>query len=141
MTSTTNVKGIFDVNEFIEKRIAEIRELIGNRVEEELHKKLVELGWTPPAQPLTPAAQSVDPWRPMDTAPEDGTDVLLLIADPENPLQDANPSVTIGTFGVEGGPEEDPTWTFAGWCWVHDHYVRGVGTPIGWLPRPSTPNT
>ena len=68
MTSTTNVKGIFDVNEFIEKRIAEIRELIGNRVEEELHKKLVELGWTPPAAqsdgdalPPLPAAQPMVP--------------------------------------------------------------------------------
>ena len=73
---------------------------------------------------------------PMNSAPKDGTSVLLLIDGGEHPLSDDNPSVTIGSYGVAGGPEEDPTWTFAGWCWHQDCYCRGSGVPIGWLPLP-----
>jgi len=73
-------------------------------------------------------------WQPMETAPLDGRSVLLLIENPEHPLEDTNPCATIGSYGVMGGPEEDPTWTFAGWSWTHDCYVKGTGTPIGWMP-------
>lgn len=73
-------------------------------------------------------------WQPMGTAPKDGDSVLLLIEGGEHPLQDENPSVSIGAFGVHGGPEEDPTWDFAGWSWQQDCYCRGTGTPIGWMP-------
>jgi len=75
-------------------------------------------------------------WRPIETAPLDCADVLLLIDDPENPLQDARRSVSIGAYGVHGGPDRDPTWCFAGWDWCRDEYVRGGGVPIGWMPLP-----
>jgi hypothetical protein len=79
-------------------------------------------------------AAIADAWRPMDTAPKDGTCVRLLIEGGEHPLQDDDPSVSLGSFGVEGGPVDDPTWHFAGWSWHQDCYCRGTGTPIGWLP-------
>lgn len=75
-------------------------------------------------------------WLPIETAPLDGTSVLLLIKDAEHPLQDSNTSVSIGSYGVNGGLEEDPEWCFAGWCWCHDHYVRGEGVPTHWMPLP-----
>ncbi|MBX3605328.1 MAG: hypothetical protein KF788_08655 [Piscinibacter sp.] len=97
----------------------------------DIHRRLDE----PADTSVTPPPA---PWRPMKTAPNDGTAVLLLIVDGEHPLQDENPSVSIGSFGVEGGPESDPTWHFAGWSWHHDCYCRGAGEPRGWLPLPST---
>jgi hypothetical protein len=75
-------------------------------------------------------------WLPMDSAPQDGTSVLLRIDGGEHALQDDAVSVSIGSFGVEGGPAHDPTWNFAGWCWTQDCYCRGTGTPTGWLPLP-----
>lgn len=77
-------------------------------------------------------------WRPIETAPLDGTDVLLLIECPENPLHNDSPSVSIGAYGVDGGRERDPTWCFAGWDWCQDKYVRGGGNPTHWMPLPST---
>ena len=76
-------------------------------------------------------------WRPMATAPTDGACVLLLIDNPDHPLEDENPAISLGSYGVFGGPEEDPHWCFAGWDWSFDSYRRGEGTPIGWMPLPS----
>lgn len=90
-----------------------------------------------PSRLLARKVQNMNSWLPMSTAPLNGDAVLLLIEDGEHPLQDESPSVTIGSYGVEGGPEEDPTWNFAGWSWHHDCYCRGSGTPIGWMPLPT----
>lgn len=79
-------------------------------------------------------------WQPIETAPKDGTSVLLLIGDADHALHDDTYAVSIGSYGVEGGPEYDPTWNFAGWCWTHDHYTRGEGTPTHWMPLPLPPN-
>jgi hypothetical protein len=76
-------------------------------------------------------------WRPMETAPTDGSAVLLRIDGGEHPLEDEATSVSIGSFGVQGGAEEDPTWTFAGWSWHQDCYCRGSGAPTGWMPLPA----
>ncbi|HCZ48394.1 MAG TPA: hypothetical protein DCZ11_05265 [Gammaproteobacteria bacterium] len=78
-------------------------------------------------------------WRPIETAPLNGDDVLLLIEQPENPLHNASRSVSIGAYGVDGGRENDPTWCFAGWDWCADKYVRGGGTPTHWMPLPPPP--
>jgi len=79
---------------------------------------------------------SLDAWLPIATAPRDGTSILLLIEGGELPLQDDSLSVSIGAYGVHGGPEEDPTWDFAGWSWHQDCYCRGDGKPAGWMPLP-----
>lgn len=84
-------------------------------------------------KPVKPEQEPVA-WLPMGSAPKDGTSVRLLVESEDCPMQDASPSITIGAFGVHGGPDADPTWDFAGWSWSHDCYVRGTGTPIGWLP-------
>ena len=34
----------------------------------------------------------------------------------------------------EVGEDERVGWQFAGWCWTHDHFTEGRGTPVGWLP-------
>jgi len=85
-------------------------------------------------------------WQPIETAPKDGTLVLLLIkddgSDELNPLEDELESRTIGSYGVHGGPEEDPEWTFAGWDWDFDSFEDGRGIPIAWaplLPLPQPP--
>jgi len=62
--------------------------------------------------------------------------LLLLIEGGDLPLQDDTLWTSIGSYGVEGGPEDDPTWNFAGWSWQQDCYTRGDGTVIGWLPLP-----
>lgn len=78
-------------------------------------------------------------WQPMEFAPLDGTTVLLLIQDSEYPLTDDSVSVSLGAYGTKGGPEYDPTWSFAGWDWEQDVFREGGGTPIGWMPQPEVP--
>lgn len=81
-------------------------------------------------------------WRPMETAPKDGTIVRLLVDysddDACHPLEDATITHTIG------GCTDDHTglsegWKFAGWSWEHDCFCEGRGKPIGWLPFAPVP--
>ena len=76
-------------------------------------------------------------WRPIETAPKDGSSVLLLVEDSDYPLEDERATATIGAYGTEGGTEFDQTWNFAGWDWCQDRYVRVNGTPTHWMPLPS----
>lgn len=78
--------------------------------------------------------------RPMGTAPKNGTMIRLLVDYTEGggPLEDEQIAWTIGFNGfADHGIDE---WKFAGWCWTHDHFSQGSGTPVGWLPwsNPST---
>lgn len=76
-------------------------------------------------------------WRPMDTAPRDGTMIRLLVNFTEHATEDSpDPSPTIGANNVDNDGEDE--WLFAGWCWTHDHFTEGKGTPIGWLPMLDT---
>lgn len=94
-------------------------------------------GW--PVYPLyaAPPAQAVTLMpRPMTTAPRDGTMVRLLVQFKENATEDtADPAWTIGACNDDNvGEDERVGWKFAGWCWTHDHFTEGKGTPVGWLP-------
>lgn len=82
----------------------------------------------------TPPAQDVrEHWRPMETAPRDSTMLRLLVEFSEHATEDSpDPSPTIGFNSFDDNGEED--WKFAGWCWCHDHFTQGEGTPVGWLP-------
>lgn len=85
---------------------------------------------------LRPAATGF----PMEVAPKDGRMLRLLVeynpdGDDAAPLDDDHwnePGWTIGfnTLGDTG----DDEWHIAGWCWSHDHFTEGKGTPIAWLP-------
>jgi len=74
--------------------------------------------------------------RAMETTPRDGTMVRLLVQFEENATEDtAEPAWTIGACNDDNvGEDERIGWQFAGWCWTHDHFTEGKGTPVGWLP-------
>lgn len=87
-------------------------------------------------EPATPVV-----WRPMETAPTDGTMVRLLVdyTDGDHPLEDAEQAWTIGgNTDSNVGPGEGEGWKFAGWCWTQDCFTEGRGKPIGWLPFHAT---
>lgn len=66
-------------------------------------------------------------WLSMDTAPKDGPMLRLLVKFSEHATEDAEVAVTIGSWTGD-------KWSFAGWCWTHDHFTDGEGEPLGWLP-------
>lgn len=72
------------------------------------------------------------PFNDMATAPRDGTMLLLKVRFTENSTEDAEVAVTIGANNLDH--DEIDEWKFAGWCWTHDCFTEGKGTPIGWLP-------
>lgn len=73
---------------------------------------------------------------PMDTAPRNGTMVRLLVQFDDHATEDTDGAAwTIGANSYEENGED--LWQFAGWCWTHDHFTEGKGTPIGWLPMVS----
>jgi hypothetical protein len=79
------------------------------------------------------AQEDHDPgWRDMATAPTDGTMVRLLVEFEEHSTEDAEQAPTIGANNFDNDGED--VWRFAGWCWSHDHFTEGKGTPVGWLP-------
>ncbi|WP_312914451.1 hypothetical protein [Stenotrophomonas sp.] len=85
----------------------------------------------------TPAAPGIDlAPRQMATAPRDGTMVRLLVQFDDHATEDTEgPAWTIGACNDDNvGDDEHVGWQFAGWCWDHDHFTEGKGTPVGWLP-------
>lgn len=74
--------------------------------------------------------------RPMATAPRDGTMLRLLVQFDDHATEDTEgPAWTIGACNDDNvNRDERVDWQFAGWCWDHDHFTEGKGTPVGWLP-------
>ena len=80
-------------------------------------------------------------WLPIDTAPNDGTLILLLCIDPEGsigqsamPTEDGELWRTIGNAAPDN--DDGIEWQMAGWCSSHDHFTEGRGQPTHWLPLP-----
>lgn len=97
-----------------------------------LQKLLVSLK-AQPKQAKAAGSKAVEPTPlPMLCAPRCGEMLRLLVKFTEHPIEDEKESWTIGSnsFDADGVDE----WQFAGWCWSHDHFTEGKGTPIGWLP-------
>ncbi len=90
-------------------------------------------GWIP-LYAAPPAAQAVDlEPLPIDTAPRDGSMVRLLVEFTDHATEDKDgPAWTIGANSLDNTGED--LWQFAGWCWEHDHFTEGKGTPVSWLP-------
>lgn len=88
---------------------------------------------------LDPQLPSVP--RPMHTAPRDGTVVRLLVQFEEHLIEDTDePAWTIGACNDDLVQEDERIgWQVAGWCWEHDHFTEGKGTPVGWLPMLDIP--
>lgn len=79
------------------------------------------------------AQQQPTAWRPMETAPRDGTLLRLLVDFDDHPTDDsAGHAPTIGANNFDNTGED--AWQLAGWCWTHDYFTEGKGTPVGWLP-------
>ena len=76
-------------------------------------------------------------WQPIETAPKDGSLLLLLTSGSDNLVEDAIHSRTIGHNSFEHTEVDE--WQMAGWCWSHDHYTDGRGTPTHWQPLPPAP--
>ncbi|GKS96917.1 hypothetical protein [Acidovorax sp. SUPP2825] len=73
-------------------------------------------------------------WRPMETAPKDGTLLRLLVEFEHHATEDGEgPQPTIGSNTWDNHHDFDE-WQFAGWDWCQDRYTQGVGKPVGWLP-------
>lgn len=71
--------------------------------------------------------------RPMESAPRDGSMLRLLVQFTDHATQDTDGAAwTIGANKHDHDGED--LWQFAGWCWTHDHFTEGKGTPVGWLP-------
>ncbi|WP_458068694.1 hypothetical protein [Rhodanobacter sp. BL-MT-08] len=71
--------------------------------------------------------------RPIESAPRDGRMLQLLVQFDEHATDDTlGPAWTIGSNSFDENGEDN--WQFAGWCWDHDHFTEGKGTPVGWAP-------
>lgn len=80
---------------------------------------------------LTDLAPLPAPWLPIDQAPRDGTPLILAVIQDDDAngiedTQDYTRTVGFNEFDDNG----DDTWQFVGWCWSHDHYIDGSGTPV-----------
>lgn len=82
------------------------------------------------------SAQKDDGRQPMETAPKDNSLVWLLVdysdEDADHALADATQAWTIGFNSFADSGEDE--WKFAGWCWSHDHFTQGRGSPVAWRP-------
>lgn len=100
-------------------------------------------GWEPGASSDDEEAPAPEQWRPMETAPADGTIVRLLVdysgEDACHPLEDAPITHTIGG-NTDGHTGLSEGWKFAGWSWEQDCFCEGRGKPIGWLPFAPVPH-
>lgn len=76
--------------------------------------------------------------HPIETAPRDGSYVILLVDysdDPDgNPLYDDCPGVLLPTIGCNNFENDgEDEWKLCGWDWSHDCFTEGRGTPKYWI--------
>ncbi|MCC3679189.1 hypothetical protein LLE81_00060 [Staphylococcus epidermidis] len=79
-----------------------------------------------------------DSWRPMESAPKDGTLLRLLVEFDDCAIDDGEgPFATVGQNFLDTTGED--AWQFVGWDWEQDVFVDGIGRPVGWMPMLAAP--
>lgn len=84
------------------------------------------------------------PWNTMESAPKDGTLIILLCSGGAFNTEDDHTWRSIGAWQEDDSKEEDGSWQIAGWCWTHDHFTQAAPLDdaedepelLGWLPLP-----
>ena len=75
-------------------------------------------------------------WLGMDTAPRDGTWILLRCVGGDFPTTEDSEWATIGFCDADNN--ESNEWHMAGWDWCHDRVCAGDGEPVAWAPMAET---
>lgn len=123
-----------DVREFLREWISSALEDDDHDFANQLEVLLGPIYTAPPAAEQQ-GAQEADAggWRDMDSAPKDATMLRLLVEFEDHATEyGEGPAATIGFNALEN--DQIDRWQFAGWCWTHDRFTNGVGTPIRWRP-------
>lgn len=84
----------------------------------------------------------IEPYRPMDTAPKDGTMLRLFCRfdgdSSTGAFEDADEGWTIGTNNMANTGED--VWDIVGWDWMQDTFRQAhTAQPLGWLPFHADP--
>jgi len=75
-------------------------------------------------------------WQPIETAPKDGTWVLLFVP-AEIPDEDRGRHICAGQWSDQlNGRTAPPRWMFA---WFDGGYYGYAGPPTHWMPLPEPP--
>jgi len=101
-----------------------------------------------PTAPL-PAAEEVDPWRPIETAPKDGTEIILGRAEGEEAAAVSTPGYWqegyedgVDYMGCDSGFVDSHHQVFAGGrSFGSEKYRYAPNQPTHWMPLPSAPTT
>lgn len=73
-----------------------------------------------------------NPWRPMDTAPKDGTEVLLKVEHHPSTQKEH----VVGHYMPGGHCIEDHPAIAEGWYYWNGSYFGPVSNPVKWMPIP-----
>lgn len=83
---------------------------------------------------IQPSVSAPSDWRPIETAPKDGTEILLFTThDADDYYDESFSAVQIGSWD-HGNQSSDPVWFRPpGW------ECPKIGKPTHWMPLPSSP--
>ena len=119
---------------------------------EELIKKVVEelccvdgvVDLDAVAKGIIALVREHDGWVSVDTAPKDGTKILLLLEDDriESGRWIEKEEDQVDSMGHDAGWITDSGWTFPGRSFGNpDYYSEPCNTPAHWKPLPAPPTT
>jgi hypothetical protein len=74
-------------------------------------------------------------WQPIETAPRDGTWVLLYFDGWDTPSSEGQPTIYVGQWPPEDHWRHDGTW-YVDWGDLTQYHI---GPPTHWMPLPALP--